>query len=61
MHTVATTRHILFSNSESIQGKSATHPHAIRPIVFVIPIIDNRNDALDCSTPCNIEKSKIFF
>jgi len=38
-------KHTLLSNSESTHGKSATKPQTTRPIVLVIPIIDNRNDA----------------
>lgn len=49
--TVAIIRQTLFNKSESIQGKSATHPQAIRPNVFVIPIIDSKKDAWDGSTP----------
>lgn len=38
-------RHTLLRNSESTQGKSATKPQTTRPMVLVIPIIDNKNDA----------------
>lgn len=39
------TKHILFNNSESTHGKSATYPQIILPKVLVIPIIDNKNEA----------------
>jgi len=44
-------KQILFSNKESTCGKSAIYPQATRPMVFVIPIIDNKNDAELLSIP----------
>lgn len=41
----------MLSNNESTLGKSATQPHKILANVFVMPIIDNRNDAELWSTP----------
>lgn len=43
--TVEITKQILFNSRESTHGKSAKNPHATRPTVFVIPIIDSKNDA----------------
>ena len=43
--TVLIRRQTLLSNSASIHGKSAKKPHATLPTVFVIPMMDSRNEA----------------
>jgi hypothetical protein len=61
---VQMTKQILFINNASTDGKSATAPQTIRANVFVIPIIDTKNDASSLSKPYNrryeilFEKSK---
>lgn len=49
---------ILFNSKEFTAGKSATHPQSTRPTVFVIPIIDNKNEAVDWSIPLNKKINK---
>lgn len=48
------------SNNESTLGKSAIQPHKILANVFVMPIIDNRNDAELWSTPYFCRKREIY-
>jgi len=51
-------RQMLLSNKESTCGKSAIYPQATRPIVFVIPIMDSRNDAELLSIPLKEKKKE---
>lgn len=49
--TVEITKQTLLTKSALTWGKSAKYPQATLPIVFVIPIIDNRKEALPGSIP----------
>lgn len=50
-------KQMLFNSKESTCGKSATYPQATRPIVFVIPMMDNKSDAELLSIPLKKNKT----
>lgn len=56
---VDTTKQMLFNNNESTFGKSAMYPQKTRPNVFVIPIIDSKNDAEFCGIPYQMERKEM--